>query len=83
MKVMFEPLPKESLRARIFRVFARKHREQEHIHLSMNGHNLVIKRGVAVDVPDWVPEVAAYGATLPHAIRYDCFVEREKPVDTD
>jgi hypothetical protein len=71
MKVIFEPLPQQSFyKWLLFRLFRIK-RTAENIVVGMNGKVLIIKRGVPVDVPDWVPEVASHA---PEHMKYNCYV---------
>ena len=49
--VIFESLPKENIFLRAYRSIFKRPRENEHIHLSLNGRLLIIKRGVIVEIP--------------------------------
>jgi len=71
MKIIFEPLSKESLWIRLWRAFTYSCRKNEHIRVGMNGHEFVIKRGIVVDVPEWVPEVSSHA---PKEMMYNCYV---------
>lgn len=72
MRVIFETLPPESFYKWVMRKLFRIRRTAERIVVGMNGKTLVIKRGVVVDVPDWVPEIASHA---PKSMKYNCFVE--------
>lgn len=50
VKVIFEKLPKEKLILRIKRWFFKNPRDNELIRLSMNGRNLIIKRGIPINI---------------------------------
>jgi len=78
MKVIFESLPPESYLKRLWRKIVKKPRRDENVCVSCNGRTLIIKRGVVVDVPGWVPEATIYA---PASARYNCFVlfEPSKP----
>lgn len=71
MKIIFEPLPRESLYRWIWRKLLHNSRTAENVIVGLNGKVYIIKRGVFVDVPDWVPEIASHA---PKHMRYTCYV---------
>ena len=78
MKVIFEPLEREKWWVRLQRYITNNTRDNEHIRLTMNGSPVVIKRGIVVDVPSWVPKLAL---KAPERLKYNCYVlyqERKK-----
>ena len=77
IKVIFEPLPKESLWIRLWRAFTYSYREYKCICISMNEQELIIKRGVVIDVPKWVPEVSS---RAPQHMKYNCYVQYKQEV---
>jgi len=71
MKIMFEPLPRESMLKLLMRKILRRQRDNDFVMIVFNGKRYVIPRAVPVFAEPFIPAIAA---RAPKEAKYGCYI---------